>query len=141
LSDDTRYELFSIDTERMYMKKIVIVALSLIVIAAAVYAICANSNLQTITGRCLVTTNGIYIIVDKNGSPVVMDNQSGNESLFDGLNSGDEIRITCDMIQTSYPGKTGVIKCKLIAKGGFNDIPEKTLSELHELGWGFEGER
>ena len=87
-----------------------------------------------------MTTDGIYMIVDKNGSPIVMDNQSGNESLFDGLNSGDKIRITCDMIQTSYPGKAGVTKCKLIAEGIFDDVPEATLSELHEMGYGFEGE-
>lgn len=123
------------DTERMHMKKIAISVLSLILIAAAVFAIYANSTYQTITGRCFVTTNGIYMIIDKNGSPTVMDNQSGNGSLFDGLNSGDKIRITCDMIQTSYPGKTGVIRCRLIAKGSYDDLPEKTLAELHEMGW------
>lgn len=69
-----------------------------------------------------------------------MDNQSDNESLFDGLNSGDKIKIACDMIQTSYPGKTGVTKCKLIAEGNFDDVPEAILSELHEMGCRFEGE-
>jgi len=123
----------------MKNKKIVIIVLPLIVIAAAAFIICV-ANPQTITGRCLVTTDGIYMIVDKNGSPIVMNNQSDNESLFDGLNSGDKIRITCGMIQTSYPGKTGVTKCKLIAQGSLDDIPEATLSELHELGYGFEGE-
>lgn len=122
------------------MKKIVILVLSLVAIAVIVFAIYANGTLQTITGRCLITTDGTYLIVKENGIPIVMDNQSGNESLFEGLNSGDKIRITCDMIQTSYPGKTGVIKCKLIVKGSFDDIPEKTISELHGLGWRFEGE-
>lgn len=124
----------------MKKKKIVIFVLPLIVIAVAILAIYI-ANPQTITGRCLVTTDGIYMIVDKNGSPVVMSNQSGNESLFDGLNSGDKIRITCGMIQTSYPGKTGVTKCKLIAQGSLDAVPEATLSELHELGYGFEGEQ
>lgn len=120
----------------MKNKKVVIFVLPLIVIAAAAFVICV-ANPQTITGRCLVTTDGIYMIVDKNGNPIVMNNQSGNESLFDGLNSGDKIRITCDMIQTSYPGKTGVTKCKLIAKGSLDAVPENTLAELYELGWQF----
>ena len=126
----------------MKKKKKVILVLSFVVIAVAVFAICIPIilQLQTITGRCLVTTNGKYMIVNKKGMPTVMYNQSGNESLFDGLNSGDQIRITCDMIQTSYPGKTGVTKCKLIAKGSLDDVPEAILSELHEMGYRFEGE-
>ncbi|MHB8065198.1 MAG: hypothetical protein ACYDG2_21740 [Ruminiclostridium sp.] len=122
------------------MKKILVLVLSLIVIAVVVFAICADSNVQTIMGRCLVTTDRVYLIVKENGIPIVMDNQSGNKSLFDGLNNGDMIRIICDMIQTSYPGKTGVTKCKLITKGSLDDIPKKTLSELQEMGWRFEEE-
>ena len=121
----------------MKKKTIVIFALSLVVIVVVIIAICIV-NPQTITGRCLVTTDGTYMIVDKNGSPIVMDNQSDNESLFDGLNSGDKIIVICDMIKTSYPGNTGVTKCQLIKKGSLEDVPEATLSELRDMGYRFE---
>ncbi len=122
----------------MKKKKIVISVLSLIVIAVAVFAICA---LNPQTGRCLVTTDGRYMIVKENGIPIVMNNQSGNESLFDGLNNGDMIIVACPyMVETSYPGRTGVIMCMRIAKGGLDDVPEATLSELYGMGYRFEGE-
>lgn len=78
------------------------------------------------------------MFVDKNGSPIVMSNQSVNESLFDNLNSGDKIIIACSMIETSYPGKTGVTMCMRVSKDSLNDVSETTLSELQELGCRFD---
>lgn len=133
--------LFTDDAERMHMKKKkrAIAVLSLVVIAAAAFAIYI-ANLQT--GRCLVTTNGVYVIVDKNGSPIVMDNQSGNESLFNNLKSGDMIIIARPGRTqiTSYPSKTDVIMCMRIAKGSLDDIPEAALSQLRDMGWQFASE-
>lgn len=104
-----------------------------------VFAICVAANLQA--RRCLVTTDGVYMMVDKKGMPIVMDNQSGIESLFDGLNSGDMIIAACPyMVETSYPGKTSVLMCIRIAKGSLDNVPEAALSELHEMGYKFEGE-
>lgn len=104
-----------------------------------VFAICVAANLQA--RRCLVTTDGGYMMVDKKGMPIVMDNQSGIESLFDGLNSGDMIIAACPyMVETSYPGKTSVLMCIRIAKGSLDNVPEAALSELHEMGYKFEGE-
>ena len=121
------------------MKKKVVLVLSLIVITVAVFTICVAANLQV--RRCLVTTDGVYMMVDKKGTPIVMDNQSGIESLFDGLNSGDMIMVASPyMVETSYPGKTSVFMCIRIAKGSLADVPEVTLSELHEMGYIFEGE-
>jgi hypothetical protein len=108
------------------------------IIAVTISVFCI-ANPQTITGRCLVTINGTYLIVDKNGSPIIMNNQSNKDGLFNRLSSGDKIIIACDMIQTSYPGNTGVTMCMRIAKGSLDDIPEATLSELQKLGWQFAG--
>ena len=121
------------------MKKKVVLLLSLIVITVAVFAICVAENFQV--NRCLVTTDGVYMMVDKKGTPIVMDNQSGIESLFDSLNSGDVIIVACSyMVGTSYPGKTSVFMCIRIAKGSLDNVPETTLSELYEMGYTFEGE-
>lgn len=120
-------------------KKKIVISVLFLVVAAAVFAIYV-ANLQT--GRCLVTTNGTYVIVDKNGSPIVMDNQSGNENLFDNLKSGDMIIIARPGRTqiTSYPSRTDVIMCMRIAKGSIDDIPEATLSQLRDMGWQFASE-
>ena len=123
----------------MKKRKKVIIVLSLIVITVAVFAFCVAANLKA--RRCLVTTNGVYMMIDKKGAPTVMDNQSGIESLFDSLNSGDMIIVACPyMGETSYPSKTSIFMCIQIAKGSLDDVPEATLSELHEMGYRFKGE-
>lgn len=123
------------------MKKIIIFVFTLILVGTAAFAIYITNADPTMTGRCLVTTNGIYMIVDNNGSPIVMNNQSDNENIFEGLKSGDKIKITFDGIDQSYPGRTGVYGCKLILEGSLSDFPKATLSELQNMGWQFEGEQ
>ena len=91
----------------------------------------------SMTGHCLVTIDRNYLIVDEKGSPIVMSNQSNNEKLFDDLHTGDKIKITYDGINDSYPGQTGVYRCKLIKKGSIDNIPQKTLNSLEEMGWMF----
>lgn len=121
------------------MKKKTVFAIGGAVIAVAIFII--SSTLQIITGAYLVTADGKYLIVDKKGSPTVMENQSGNEGLFDGLNNGDRIIIICPggARTTQYPGKLGVILCMRIAKGDLGDVPEATLFELQKMGYRFEG--
>ncbi|WP_312698857.1 hypothetical protein [Sedimentibacter sp.] len=123
------------------MKKTIIFVLALILVGATAVTIYAANAYPKMTGRCLVTTNEIYMIVDNNGSPIIMNNQSDNKSIFEGLKSGDKIKITFDGIDLSYPGRTSVYRCKLISEGSFSDIPKATLSELQNMGWQFEGEQ
>jgi len=90
------------------------------------------------TGRCLVATNGKYLIVADNSDPIVMSNQTNNTSLFESLHTGDKIRITHDDILLSYPGHTGVYSCKVLENGSIEDIPENTLASLTEMNWTFD---
>lgn len=92
----------------------------------------------SITGRCLVSTNGSYLIVDGSGSPIVLQNLTGDDTLFADLHSGDLIEISCNGIEETYPGKTGVYRCERTARGSMADIPEIVLQGLQELGWSFQ---
>ena len=93
-----------------------------------------------ITGHYLLCKNDIHMIIiadgsPNDGSPIQMDNRSGNEALFDGLQTGDKIKITCGPVRESYPGGTDVYKCILIEKGSFQNIPQNVYDSLKELGW------
>ena len=71
------------------------------------------------------------IIIDN--SPIAMSIRSGDGTLFDGLETGDEILIVHDGIAESYPGRTGVYFCMKLNKG--NEIPGEVVMELIDLGW------
>ncbi len=86
------------------------------------------------TGRCIVTENGTYLILIDN-APVTMSNCSGREELWEGLNTGDLVRIIHDEIQETYPGRTGVYHCKRLSEGTPEDIPQEVLEQLRALGW------
>lgn len=86
-------------------------------------------------GRVLVADNGSYMIIDENGSPIVISNQSKNEDIFADLTNGDEILIVHDGIQESYPAGTGVYFCIKLADGKYEDLSEQTLLSLMEMGW------
>lgn len=96
-----------------------------------------NLNKEIMTGRLLQSSDGKYLIIDENGSPIVMSNQSGQESVFQDLQSGDKIQITYDGILETYPGQMGIYSCELIEKGGIEDISEEVITSLEELGWKF----
>jgi len=89
------------------------------------------------TGRCLVSSSGAYLIVNEYGSPTVMHNQTNNAFLFEALQTGDKIKITHDEINLSYPGQTGVYSCKVLENGSIEDIPENALASLIEMNWVF----
>jgi hypothetical protein len=90
------------------------------------------------TGRCLVSSSGDYLIVNDKGSPIVMSNRSNNESLFESLKTGDKIKITYDGLYQSYPLRTGVYSCKVLENGSIEDIPENILTSLKEMNWVFQ---
>lgn len=134
------------------MKKKIILAvciifavfLLLIAIGLVGLGIMAYRGLGVTEGRCLITANGSYMLIDESGSPIVMSNAKNKEDLFDGLSSGDEILVVHDGIEESYPAGTGVYYCKKIADGEYSDLPEQTLSSLAEMGWvesSYEGEK
>ena len=94
-----------------------------------------NGERHKITGRCLVASNDTYIIVAPDEGPVVMTDMSENKNLFKDVQTGDKIEITHGAILESYPGQTNAYSCKIIEKGGLEDIPQDIYDELNLLGW------
>ncbi len=97
-------------------------------------AVAVRKNLSLSTGRCLVADNGSYMLIIGR-EPIVMSNRSGKETLFAGLDTGDEIRVLHDGVQESYPGGTGAYAVWKLADGSVEDIPSEVRSSLTELGW------
>ncbi len=119
--------------KKKWLIPVVILAVILILAAGALWYFSSHS-LSFSTGRCIVTSNGSYMIL-LDDSPVTMRNCSKNEDLFEGLKTGDEIRILHDGIQETYPGGTGVYSCKLVSEGSIDDIPEDMIASLSPMGW------
>lgn len=82
-------------------------------------------------GRYIRTENGMDIIL-LDGSPVVM---SGEETLFEGLNTGDLIRIRHGLIRETYPGGTDVYSCERVEAGSLEDIPQDILESICPMGY------
>ena len=119
--------------KKKWMIPVIVLAVIVILAGAAVWYMDAHS-LGISRGRCLVSSNGSYlVIVDK--SPIVMSNLSGREDFFEGLETGDEIWIIHDGVNESYPGGTGVYFCKRLSEGSVEDIDRDVLERLTELGW------
>lgn len=85
------------------------------------------------TGICLVTHNGIIIIVDD--IPVVISNGSSVEHLFTDLQTGDKVTMTHDGVAESYPAQTGVYKLLKIDTDCIDEVPIKIITELKEMGY------
>lgn len=85
-------------------------------------------------GRYMRTSAGSHLIFLDNAL-IIMSNHSESENLFDGLNTGDEIKISHGDIQESYPGGTGAYSCKLVSKGSIDDIPKDMIESLSSMGY------
>lgn len=114
------------------MKKYLILLCAML--CALALTACGGETHSELEGRYLQTADGAALIVTADGSPIVMSDQSEDGGLFDGLDTGDQIRITYDGIHDSYPGQTGAYSCEKLAGGSTADLPEETLTRLEELG-------
>lgn len=92
---------------------------------------------SVMTGRYLQAENGASLIVTDGGEPITLSDQSRDGDLFEGLSSGDRVRITHDGVNETYPGQTGAYSCELLEEGTLDDVPEEALTALEELGWDF----
>lgn len=100
---------------------------------------CSKVNKTSITGRYLKATGDVHLIISEDGGPITMGNSSKKVDIFDSLETGDKIEITCNSeIRETYPAGTDVYSCKLIEKGSIEDINKDTLKRLEEMGWTFE---
>ena len=110
-------------------------AICIIVILAG----CSKINKVSMTGIYLKASSDAHIIISEDGSPIVMGNSSNKEDIFEGLQTGDKIEITCNSeIKETYPAGTDIYSCKLIERGTMEYIPKMTLKTLKDLGWTFE---
>lgn len=115
------------------MKKRIMIALLLVLLAVGILGFLASRSLGISTGRCLVIDADTVILV-KDGSPIVM-HPRGSEALRNGIATGDEILVFHDGIRETYPAGTGVYAVFRLGSGSIDDIPGEVIQQLTELGW------
>lgn len=130
----------------MRIKNIVLLAsaAALIVGAFAVLSSCGKSKTAdgrlTIEGFYVAGTNDSRIIVTDFGNrpwePVVMTEVDDAVIVpaWSELNSGDRIRVTCDLIAETWPAQTNIYTLEKTADGSPADIPADIMSRLAESG-------
>lgn len=100
---------------------------------------------STATGWYLATVEGsqetgpLIVRDDAGDHGVYIVDKSGSGGLFDGLESGDRIRITYDCPESGgpWPGVDWVYTCELLEKGSLDDVPEEVLTTMEEAGYDF----
>lgn len=115
----------------------IILSVFLLVVAVGLIGLgyMSHKGLGATEGRCLITSKGSYMLIDENGSPIVMHNIREKTDLFKGLSTGDEIIVIHGPVRESYPGGTDAYYCKKLSDGEFEDIPKGTLESLSEFNW------
>lgn len=111
-------------------------------LCALVLTACGGKS--TVTGWYLDTVEGseetgpLIVRDDAPDRAEYLSDQSEAGGLFDGLESGDRIRITYDTPAGSpWPGTNWVFTCELLEKGALSDIPEEALTTMEEAGFDF----
>ena len=122
--------------KRFFSLAILILALSAITFASIGCELDdVVENSETDVGRVLVSGTS-YLIVYDDGSFLVMNYASDNESVFSGLTDGDKIEIVRNPeIMESYPAQCYVKKCKKLEDGELSDVSPIAIERLSELGW------
>ena len=103
-----------------------------------VLLLAACGGKEPMEGRYLQAENGAHLVIADDGEPFMVSDQRKKGDLFEGLTSGDCIRITHDGIEECFPAQTGAYSCKLLEEGSPEDIPAETLAVLEELGYTFD---
>ena len=89
-------------------------------------------------GRALFARDGSCMIVVDENSPIIMRDRSdktGKGELFEGLVTGDRILVVHTGIAESYPAQTGAYFIIKLSGGSIDDIPDKIIDELTQMGW------
>lgn len=100
-------------------------------------AACGDEK-SAMEGWYLQAENGSHFVVTGDGEPFKVSDQTKSGDLFEGLTSGDRVRVTHGGIAESDPPQTGAYSCKLLEGGAPENIPAKTLTALEELGYTFD---
>lgn len=93
-----------------------------------------TEDFSEVQGYYLHTDNGNDVVIDSAGTPIILSNQSGDGTLFDGLTNGDMIAVTVDGIAETYPAEAGCYSCVKQQDGELQVIPDDVLQELKEFG-------
>lgn len=90
-----------------------------------------SKEIYTSVGRCLISDNGFCLLIQESEATVLY----GEESLFEGIDTGDEIEVKHGLVQLTYPGGTNAYEVKKLNDGSMDDIPQDVIDDLTELGW------
>lgn len=117
------------------MKKRKKIGLALACVAVAAFAVFSVARNGFMTGWYIQGANGAHIIIDKGGSPVIMQDRSRSGTLFDKLENGDKILVGMGTINQSFPAQGGTSWCLRLNRGSMDELSQDTLKGLAELGW------
>ena len=94
-----------------------------------------NKTVSIVVEGRFISGKNSDIIIDNDGTPIVMVNKSGDKDIFDGFYSGDKIAVTCGLIRETFPASTDIYSCKFLEAGGLSDISSETIQQLKDMGW------
>lgn len=98
-----------------------------------------DTEYTTMTGRYLQDQSGEHLMISSvNNAPFVLENEAGDDAIFDQLTPGDEIEVAYEFIKETYPAQLPIYQLKKLTDGEMKDIPTQVLADLEELGRKFE---
>ena len=120
---------------KLAIKRLACLGLVLVCLAAAGLFWCVQTGKSMFTGRYLQARDGSHMVIDTNGSPVILTAPARSPQMFDDLEDGDRVLVVCGGILTSYPGRSGAYWCVRLGGGSLQDLPSGTIDQLTQLGW------
>lgn len=109
------------------------------VIICFVFSGCSKEEGYVLKGVLLKSSDQVSTyIIDEHGGPILMHNETDDETIFDDLQSGDIIEVESTNILETYPMQTTIYSCALVKQGDAKDIPIDTLNKMHEMGYAFD---
>jgi len=88
----------------------------------------------------IIKSGSNYLLYDEYGGLIVMNNASGDDNLFDGLETGfkAEIQRSSETLET-FPEQARVYHVTVLEEGSAADLPEEAVNSLLSLGWEIDG--
>ena len=123
---------------KKWILPVCIVAGVILFLAIAFFAFAAFMNAKGYgmsSGRVLIARDDTYMLVVDENSPMRMSDRSESGDLFDGLRTGDKLIVIHNGIAESYPSQTGAYFIIKLGRGSIDDIPDKIIDELTQMGW------
>lgn len=117
------------------IKRLMILGLVLICLGAAGLFWCVGTGKSVLVGRYLQARDGSNMVIDRDGSPIILEAPDSRPLMFEDLEDGDRVLVICGGILTSYPGRSGAYWCVRLGGGSEEDLPEDTITQLTQLGW------